>query len=128
MTAGDTGKHVAQPGFGIDAVKLGGLYQRVDRGGTLAALVRAGEGPVAATEGNATQTVLSAVVVRLEATVIAVPGQRGAACNGIADRLREIISLYPTGGSHLAQPHPATLHLLSFLQHHQSSLFHLLYI
>jgi hypothetical protein len=41
------GQHVGQPGKRIDVVELGGLDQGVDRGGAPAALVGAGERPVA---------------------------------------------------------------------------------
>jgi len=43
---------IAQPGFGINAIKLTGLDQRVNYGSALAALVRAGEGPVAAANNS----------------------------------------------------------------------------
>ena len=87
MASPNPRQHVPQPCLGIDAVELGGLEERVDRGGALAALVRAGEGPVAAAKGDATQAVLGAVVVRLETAVVAEPGQRCAAGDGVAYRL-----------------------------------------
>jgi hypothetical protein len=40
---GDAPDHPAQIGFGIEAVELGGLNERVGRGGALAASVGAGE-------------------------------------------------------------------------------------
>src|SRR5471030_1111437 len=49
---GDVGQHMAQPGFGGDAVELGRADQRVDRGGALAAAVGAGEQVVAAADGT----------------------------------------------------------------------------
>lgn len=42
VPVGDAGEHVAQPDFGVDEVELGSLDERVDRRGTLAALVRTG--------------------------------------------------------------------------------------
>src|SRR5438128_11764757 len=45
---------VAQPGLGIDAVELGGLSQRIDGGGSFAALVATGEKPVLAAESDGT--------------------------------------------------------------------------
>ena len=46
--AGEAGENIAEPGCGIDAVELGGLDQRVDGGGALAAGVGAGKQPVLA--------------------------------------------------------------------------------
>ena len=89
MTSGDPLQHIPQPGRWVDLVELGGLDQRVDGGGALAALVRASEGPVAAAKGNATQAVLGAVVVRLETAIVTEPGQGCPPGNGIADRLGE---------------------------------------
>ncbi len=45
---GDAGKHVCEPGLGIDAVQRCRLDQRVHNGCAAAALVRAAEGPVIA--------------------------------------------------------------------------------
>jgi len=70
MPVGNAGEHVAQPGFGIDAVELGGLDQRVDRGGALAALVRAGEGPILSSERDALQAVFGTVVIGLETAIV----------------------------------------------------------
>jgi len=36
---GDTGKHVGEPGLGVDVVELGGDDQAVDDGGALATAV-----------------------------------------------------------------------------------------
>ena len=87
MPIADTGQDIAQPRFWIDPIKLGGLDQRIDRGGTLAALVRAGECPVATAKGNAAQAVLGSVVVWLEAPVVAEAGQCRPPGHGVADRL-----------------------------------------
>jgi hypothetical protein len=37
---GDAGEHVGEIGLGVEAVELGGLDQRVERGGALAAAIR----------------------------------------------------------------------------------------
>ena len=47
------GEDGAEVGFRIDAVEFGGLDQRQDAGGTLAALVGAGEQPVFAPKAEA---------------------------------------------------------------------------
>src|SRR5687768_13436212 len=50
---GDPGEDVGQPGLWVDAVQLRGLDQGVDRRRPFATAVRAGEGPVAPTNGDA---------------------------------------------------------------------------
>ena len=45
-------KHVSEPGARIDIIELAGLNQRINRCRATAALVGAGEGPVAAADGN----------------------------------------------------------------------------
>jgi len=57
----DPAEHVAEPGFRVDVVELGWLDQRVDRGGPLAAPVRAAEGPVAAPDRNAAQAAFGGI-------------------------------------------------------------------
>src|SRR3954447_16761560 len=47
---GEAGEDIAQIGLGGDVVELGRLDEGVDGGGTLAAVVRAGEQPVLAAE------------------------------------------------------------------------------
>jgi hypothetical protein len=49
---GDLGEDGAEIGFGVDTAQLGGLDQRQDAGGALAALVRASEQPILASDGN----------------------------------------------------------------------------
>src|SRR5512144_1125314 len=50
--AGDAGEHVAEVGFGIEAVELGGLDQGIEGSGTLSAGIRTGEEPIFPAEGN----------------------------------------------------------------------------
>jgi hypothetical protein len=49
---GQSGEGVGEPGARVDAVEVGRLDQGVEGGGALAALVGAGEGPVAPADGN----------------------------------------------------------------------------
>ena len=49
---GDAGEDIAEVGFGIEAVELGGFDERVDRGGALAAGIGAGEQLILAAEGH----------------------------------------------------------------------------
>ena len=71
---GDAGEHVAQPGLRIEAVELGGLDQRVDGRGALAAGVGAGEQPVLPAEGDGADRPLGGIVVDLQAPVVADSG------------------------------------------------------
>jgi hypothetical protein len=45
-------KHIGEPGARVDIIELATLNQRIDRCGPTAAGVGAGEGPVAAADGN----------------------------------------------------------------------------
>jgi hypothetical protein len=84
---GQSCEHVGEPGLRIDAVELGGLDQRVDGGGALAALVGAGEGPVGASDRDAAQCPLSGVVRHAQAAVVEGAGERRPALEAVVDRL-----------------------------------------
>ena len=60
---GDAVQEIAEIGFGIEAVELGGFDEGIDRGGALAAGIRSGEEIVLATEGNGTKRSLGGVVI-----------------------------------------------------------------
>jgi hypothetical protein len=47
---GQAGEDVGEPGLGVDAVQLRGFDQRVHGGRAFATAIRAGEGPVVATD------------------------------------------------------------------------------
>ena len=49
---GDVGQHMAQPGFGVDTIELGGADQRVDRRSPFAATVRTGEQVITPADGD----------------------------------------------------------------------------
>src|SRR5258708_29251539 len=83
-------EHIAQPGLGIDAIELGGLGQRVDGGGGLAAHVAAGEQPILAAESDGTDRPLSGIVVDFDAAVVAIAGELLPAADGIADSAGEL--------------------------------------
>lgn len=57
-------QHVSEPGQGICVIELGGVDQGVDGGGAPAALVGAGEGPVAAADRDAAQGPLGGALLR----------------------------------------------------------------
>jgi hypothetical protein len=99
---GDAGDGVAQPGFGIDLVELGGLDEAVDGGGAVAALIEACEQPVLATDRDAPQRALGSVVVDLELAVVNVASERGPARQGINVSFRS----FPVD-SRLSSSHPA---------------------
>lgn len=75
----DPPEHVAEPGLRVDAVELGGLDQRVDRGRALAAPVRTAEGPVAASDRNTAQATLGGIVGHADPSVLDEVGERGPA-------------------------------------------------
>ena len=79
---GDMRQHVTQPSFGIDTVQLGRADQRVDRGGSFATAVGAGEQIVAPANGDATQGAFGRRVVNLDGAVVTMtspPPARGRA-------------------------------------------------
>ena len=61
---GDAREHVAQVGFGIEAVELGRADQAVDRGGALAAGIGAAKQVVLATQSYSAQGPLGCVMPR----------------------------------------------------------------
>ncbi len=77
---GDAREDIGELGLRIDIVELGGLEQRVDDGGALAAAIRATEQPRLATERNAAQRVLGGVVAEADAAVVEEAGERTPAC------------------------------------------------
>jgi hypothetical protein len=76
---GEGREHVAQVGFGIDAVEFGGADQAVDRGGTFAASVRAREQVVLATQGPGAQRSLQQGIEAGHARE-----EAGSPCGGLA--------------------------------------------
>ena len=81
---GDAGENVAEVGFGVEAVELGGLDEGVGRGGASSAFIRSGEEIVFAAQGNAAQGALGGIVVDLQPAVVEVASQGRPACEGIA--------------------------------------------
>ena len=83
---------VGEPGLRVDVVELCGLDQRVDSGGPPAAFVRAGEGPVVASDGNAAQRPLGGIVRHAQAAVIEEARERDPAIEAVVDRLGDIVA------------------------------------
>jgi hypothetical protein len=73
---GDAGQHSAEIGFRVEAVEFGGADQAVDRGGALAAGIRACEQVVLAAQSDGAQGAFRGVVVDLDAAIVAVAQQR----------------------------------------------------
>ena len=69
---GDALEDFAQVGFGVEAVELGGSYERVEGGGAFAARVGACEEIVAAAHGDGTEGAFGSGVVDLDAAIVAV--------------------------------------------------------
>ena len=87
---GDASEDVAHPRFGIDVVELCGFDERVDGGGTFAALVGAGEEIVLAAERERPDGTFGGVVVDLEPAVVDEARQRKPARERIADGFCQI--------------------------------------
>ena len=87
---GDAVDHLAQIGFRIEAVELGGFDERVSRGGALAAGIGAGEQIVLAAERERADGALGGVVADLQGAVIEIARERRLAGAGITDRLGQL--------------------------------------
>ena len=99
---GQPSEDIGEPGARIDAVELGGLDQGVDGGGTAAAFVGTGEGPVVAADRNSAQRPLGGIVGHAEPAVVEEPGERRPALEDVVDRLGDIV-LPESSGPLLAQ-------------------------
>jgi len=101
-------QHIGEPCQGVDVVELCGLDQGVDGGGAAAALVGAGEGPVAAANRNAAQSALGGVVAEAETAVVEEAKQSVPAVQAVGDRLGNL-AVGRQLGVLLAQPCPQFL-------------------
>src|SRR5512132_4285856 len=90
---------VAEPGFGIEAVELGGLDQGIEGGGTITASVGPGKKVVFPAEGQRPDLPFGGVVVDLQPPVVEVAAQRRPEVAGVAD-----------GGGELALPRQLRQH------------------
>ena len=82
----DAREHVCKPCPCINRIELGGLDQRVDRGGAAPAAVGAGEDPVLTPDGDATNGALGRVIRHADAAIIEVAGERRPSFEVIVDR------------------------------------------
>src|ERR1700741_5506051 len=81
---------VGEPSLRIDVVELGGLDQRVDHGGAVAALVGAGEGPVLAAHGDRTNLPLGRIVGHADAAIVEKACERHPAGESVSDGLADL--------------------------------------
>lgn len=88
LVVGDAGEDVAQIGFGIHVVELGGLDERIDGGGAFATGIRSGEEIVLATERNSADRALGSIVVDLDAAVMKMRISPGRLDNGPSEHFR----------------------------------------
>jgi hypothetical protein len=86
-----SGEHVHEPSLRIDIVEFGGLDQRVDGGGAMAAFVRACEGPVLSSDRDAAHGPLGRVVGHAEAAIVEEAGERGPTLEAVVDRLGGLV-------------------------------------
>jgi hypothetical protein len=86
----DTGEHVAQIAFRLDAIEFSGTYYRVNRRGSLAATVGAGKQIVLPAERYRSKRSFCRVVIDLDPAIVSVAGERLPSCKGIVDRTGQI--------------------------------------
>src|SRR6202041_1063408 len=82
----DTLEHVAQIGFRIDVVELGGTEEGVQGGSPIATIVRSREEPVLAAQSDDPKCPLRRIVVDLEPSVLAIACERDPVRERIANR------------------------------------------
>src|SRR5215469_15644380 len=110
---GQMSEQVREPGLRIDVVEFGALDQRVYRGGTTAAFVRAGESPVATSNRDTAQNSLGRVIRHAQTAVIEEAGEFGPAFETVIDCLggitvrRELATLLAQPSLELGNQRPA---------------------
>jgi len=72
---GDTGEDVSEPGLGIDVIETTSRDDRQHDGGSVGATLAAGEGPVAPSQGDASQCAFSAIVGQADPAVVEETGE-----------------------------------------------------
>jgi hypothetical protein len=87
---GDTGEDVGEPGLGIDVVKATGCDHRQHDGGTVGATRAAGEGPVAPSQGDASQCALGTIVGQADPAIVEEAGEVVPAPEHVVDRLQDL--------------------------------------
>src|SRR6202795_5376375 len=85
------GQHVSEPGLRIDVVHLAAFDKGIDGGGTMAASVRTGEGPVSSSDRHTPQRSFGGVVRKTDAAVVEEAGERCPAVEKVVDRLSGIV-------------------------------------
>lgn len=88
---GDVGENVGEPGARVDVVELRGFDQGEDGSGPATAAVGAGEGPVLASDREATQRPLGGVVGEADAVVVEEARERRPSLHKIVDGLGQSV-------------------------------------
>ncbi len=83
-------EHVPQIAFWIKPIQFSRSDQAIEDGSMLSPGIGPGEQIIFPTQSYGAQGTLGGVVIRLQATIVAVPGQRRPQRQGIADRRRRI--------------------------------------
>ena len=110
---GDADEDVGEPGFRIDLVEATGRDHRQHNGGTVGAALAAGEGPVAPSQGDASQCALSTIVGQADPAIVEDAGEVVPApehvIHGLQDLggAREGFALTQQSGVHVVEKRPA---------------------
>ena len=81
---------VGKPCERINVVELGGLDQRIDGGGAMAALVRAGEGPVAPPGSHRPHGALGRIVAHAETAIVEEAHESVPVIQAVSDGLADL--------------------------------------
>ena len=87
---GNTGEDVGEPCLGIDVVEATGRDHRQHDGGTVGAALTAGEGPIAPSQGDASQCALGAIVGQADPAIVEEAGEVVPAPEHVVDRLQDL--------------------------------------
>jgi hypothetical protein len=110
---GNTGEDVGEPRLGIDVVEATGRDHRQHDGRTVGATLAAGEGPIAPSQGDASQCALGAIVGHADPAIVEEAGEVVPAPEHVVDRLqdlggsREGFALAQQPGMHVFEKRPA---------------------
>ena len=79
------GQHASQIRLGVDAIQFRGAQEAIERGRTLATLIRPQKQEVLSPNGHASERAFCRIVVHLNAAIVQIPGERLPLVHGIAD-------------------------------------------
>jgi hypothetical protein len=87
---GNMGEDVGEPGLRIDVVEATGRDHRQHNGRTVGATLAAGEGPVAPSQGDASQCALSTIVGQADPAIVEEAGEVLPAPEHVIHRLQDL--------------------------------------